>query len=130
MPRSITQKSAKGINREKDTKRENNMTRTLRLTVKKKWFDMIKSGEKTEEYREVKRYWTRRLSEPPQCPNEWVSPVFYKFSHVLFVNGYGNTRPRVLKECKGITIGRGNPKWGAPIDRDVFIIQLGKEVTK
>ncbi len=106
------------------------MTRTLRLTVKKKWFDMIKSGEKPEEYREIKRYWTKRLSEPPQWPNEWISHVFYKFSHVLFVNGYGNDSPRVLKECKGITIGRGNPKWGAPTDRDVFIIQLGKEVTK
>ena len=42
----------------------------------------------------------------------------------------GMNKQRVLKECKGITIGRGNPKWGAPTDRDVFIIQLGKEVTK
>lgn len=28
----------------------------LTLTIEKKWFDMILSGEKTEEYRELKRY--------------------------------------------------------------------------
>ena len=27
----------------------------LTLTIKKKWFDMIKSGIKKEEYREVKK---------------------------------------------------------------------------
>jgi len=29
----------------------------LRLTIKKEWFDMIQSGEKKEEYREIKPYW-------------------------------------------------------------------------
>ena len=33
----------------------------LHLTLKKKWFDMILSGEKTDEYREIKPYWTKRL---------------------------------------------------------------------
>ena len=32
---------------------------TLHLTLNKKWFDMILSGEKTEEYREIKPYWTK-----------------------------------------------------------------------
>jgi hypothetical protein len=35
--------------------------RVLHLTLKKKWFDMIASGEKKEEYREDKEYWRRRL---------------------------------------------------------------------
>ena len=34
----------------------------LTLPIKKKWFDMIKTGEKKEEYREIKPYWTKRLS--------------------------------------------------------------------
>lgn len=33
----------------------------LTFNLKKVWFDKIKSGEKTHEYREVKDYWTDRL---------------------------------------------------------------------
>ena len=33
----------------------------LILPIKKKWFDMIASGEKKEEYREIKTYWTSRF---------------------------------------------------------------------
>ena len=31
------------------------------LTLKKQWFDMIVSGEKAEEYREIKPYWEKRF---------------------------------------------------------------------
>ena len=34
----------------------------LTLPIKKKWFDMIKSGEKKEEYREFKPYYTTRFN--------------------------------------------------------------------
>ena len=33
----------------------------LILPLKKEWYEKIKSGEKTIEYREVKPYWTRRF---------------------------------------------------------------------
>ena len=33
----------------------------LKLTVTKEFFDLIKSGEKPEEYREIKPYWMTRL---------------------------------------------------------------------
>ena len=39
---------------------------TLHLTLKKKWFDLILSGEKKEEYREIKDYWCKRF-----CSKEW-----------------------------------------------------------
>lgn len=35
--------------------------KVLTLTVSKKWFNMIVAGEKTEEYREIKMYWLKRL---------------------------------------------------------------------
>ncbi|MCP3681283.1 MAG: ASCH domain-containing protein [bacterium] len=35
----------------------------LMLNVKKEYFDAIKSGKKTEEYRLVKPYWTKRLEK-------------------------------------------------------------------
>lgn len=33
----------------------------LDLVLKGKWYDMIASGEKREEYREIKPYWEKRL---------------------------------------------------------------------
>lgn len=35
--------------------------KTLTLSLKNQWFDMIKSGEKKEEYRDTSGYWTSRL---------------------------------------------------------------------
>ena len=33
----------------------------LIFSLKKQWYEKIKNGEKTIEYREVKEYWTKRL---------------------------------------------------------------------
>ena len=35
----------------------------LIFPLKKEWYEKIKSGEKTIEYREVKPYWTKRLKK-------------------------------------------------------------------
>ncbi len=34
---------------------------TLYIPLKEKWYRMIESGEKKEEYREIKPYWIKRL---------------------------------------------------------------------
>lgn len=110
----------------------------LQLTLKKQWFDLILSGEKTEEYREIKGYWVKRLlcqigqtcqffDENYKYKNSGIdiTNYFQHYDAIEFTNGYGNHMPKMLIECKGITIGRGNPEWGAP-DTDVFILKLGK----
>ncbi|MCP4988679.1 MAG: ASCH domain-containing protein [Colwellia sp.] len=84
----------------------------LHLTLEIKWFDMIASGEKKEEYREIKPYWTTRL-------------INKTFDVVLFRNGYSKNAPSILVEMNGCEVGRGNPKWGAP-NKNVYIIHLGK----
>lgn len=112
---------------------------TLNLTLKKQWFDMIRSGKKTEEYREVKEYWIKRLVKDADYPTkegvfdfidgygqEYCITEYQPFTHIKFTNGYSLTSPSFTIECKGIRIGRGNPEWGAPTDKDVFIISLGK----
>ena len=33
----------------------------LTFNLKKQWFDKIKSGKKTHEYREIKPYWQKRI---------------------------------------------------------------------
>ena len=64
--------------------------RILTLTLKKKWFDMIASGEKKEEYREIKPYWTKRLEDTPLAP--FVLNM-KKFDKIKFKNGYGIQEP-------------------------------------
>lgn len=34
----------------------------LIFPLKKEWYEKIRSGEKTIEYREVKPYWTKRIA--------------------------------------------------------------------
>lgn len=88
----------------------------LHLTLKKKWFDMIKSGEKKEEYREIKPYWTKRFGD------------FLKvnqFDAILFKNGYSKTSPSVLVECIGIDFGKGKKEWGANEGVEYYILSLG-----
>ena len=107
----------------------------LYLSLEKKWFDLIKAGVKREEYREMKQYWEKRLVEkiePIRLYNSpWAQPctdmvkyTFKKFTHVVFRNGYGDDKPMMEFKIKGITIGKGNPKLGAPNGEDVFIIKF------
>jgi len=111
--------------------------KTLRLTIKKQWFGMILSGEKKEEYREIKPFFISRLCEP--LPMSIISGgnlrdnhtgQNFKFKHydaVEFINGYSKDAPRTTFEFKGVHAGKGNPAWGAP-DFDVFIIKLGNRL--
>lgn len=62
--------------------------RILHLTLYKKWFDLIASGEKTEEYRDGTNYWDKRLNGK-------------SYDVVHFTNGYGKTRPSMDVEYKG-----------------------------
>ena len=94
--------------------------KVLHLTLKKKWFDMIISGEKKEEYREMKRYWQNRLQI-----NGYHNFEFKKFDKIIFRNGYGHNAPTIEVKCEGITIGI--PKWEWSEDgREQFVIKLGE----
>ena len=84
----------------------------LHLTLKKKWFDMILSGEKREEYREIKPYWMDRLNN-------------VSFTHIRFVNGYGKDKPWLLINWRGMYQGKGLCLWGAPPGKSVYILELG-----
>lgn len=119
--------------------------KTLYLPLKKEWYEMIERGEKPEEYRAIVTYWMTRLldcfpmfnmpTDDGRCLEEGVNrctgctaamgPRFKEFNAVCF--SYGYTRRRMTFECKGITIGRGRPEWGAP-EHTTFIIKLGKRL--
>ena len=88
------------------------MQKILHLTLKKKWFDLILSGEKQEEYREIKPYWKTRL-------------VGRKYDIIRFRNGYKKDSPVMEVEYFGCYESLGKPEWGAPKDKKVFILILG-----
>lgn len=130
--------------------------RILYLPLKKEWYEMIESGVKTEEYREIKPYWCNRLlygcslgikeywEEVLQRYREWVAEHgkrihsitlsnclikdygIRNYTHVVF--SYGYTKRRMKFEFKNMRIGYGKPEWGAPTDKEVFIIELGKRI--
>ena len=65
-----------------DAMRELKEKKVLRLTVCKKWFNMIVAGTKNEEYREVKAYWAKRLTTNCECQYD-VAAQFFSLKLVL-----------------------------------------------
>lgn len=92
-------------------RKKHNEILLLRLT--EEWFYKIHSGEKTEEYRELKNYWAKRL-------------ISKRYNAIKFVNGFGSDRPWMIIEYKQLGIGMGKKEWGAPDNEQVFVLTLGK----
>lgn len=86
--------------------------KVLTLTVSKQWFDKIVTGEKTEEYREIKPYWIKRLNTNCEVVYDVAAEtycgkvLYHPYTHVLFINGYRKDSPRIEKEIESITIGK------------------------
>lgn len=105
--------------------------KVLDLVLKHKWYDMIESGEKKEEYREDKAYWIKRLTDlntdfvPFSYRYHYEQIPFKDYTHVRFHRAYTNTT--MLFKLDGMDYGFGNSSWGAP-DVEVFILKLGRRV--
>lgn len=101
----------------------------LTLPIKKKWFDMILSGEKKEEYREIKPYYQTRFCN-------WFGIIVGKERNiirpcfgnqpVMFCNGYGKDAPTFIAMCF-IEIGTGKEEWGAEPGKEYFVLTV-KEI--
>ena len=103
----------------------------LTLPIKKKWFDMILSGEKKEEYREIKPYYDTRLLTMFGCI--WVGGELIKaplpeiqkepVQKIMFRNGYAKCSPYIIASCK-LKAGRGKTEWGAAAGERYYILQI------
>lgn len=129
----------------------------LKLVIKKEWFDKIMSGEKTDEYRDIKEYYVSRfleLKEPLSIQGinylrglfcyywgftnsryraiskllEHKEVSYKKYDTVVFYVGYKKYRESAEFELKEITTGHGLTTWGAKIGVNYFILKLGKMV--
>lgn len=106
----------------------------LTLPIKKKWLDMILSGEKKEEYREIKPYYESRFAK-------WFGVVMLggnllkasdiglskcekdDIQEIQFRNGYNRKSPSFVAKCS-LSVGTGKEKWGAEKDRQYFVLTI------
>ena len=124
----------------------------LHQPLKAKWYRMIETGEKSEEYREATAYWLRRLvwdddfdqpvldedvkfflENPAAIENMFDcgwKPVPY--THVQFSLGYpkkDDESRRMTFELKAIEYREGREEWGAEKDKKYLVEVLGRRTT-
>lgn len=107
----------------------------LVLPIKKKWFDMIRSGKKREEYREIKPYYETRLMNafgfimvggqmvygelvPEEIRKEWPVPV-------IFRNGYSQKSPQITAYCN-LKFGKRKTRVGAEQGKLYYVLEIKK----
>ena len=125
--------------------------KALKLVLTEKWYDMIASGEKKEEYREITPYWANRLLYhcnlgvkqywEEYLPNRIAFIEQYPYLHkkdiirdygyrhypaVEFQRAYPKNPPRMAFAIEEITIGTGRTEWGAEEGKEYFVIKLGE----
>lgn len=107
----------------------------LVLPIKKKWYDMILAGEKTEEYREIKSYYDSRFESVFGC--QWlfrgidgIGNMTPPEKEIIFRNGYSRSSRQAKATCT-LTKGTGNPEWGAEPGVKYYVLHIKKiqEVT-
>ena len=93
------------------------MNDVLKLVLTDHWFEEIKAGRKTHEYREFKPFWENRLSK-------------FEFSAgcvVEFQKAYRKNPERMLFEIKDIKLVSGK-NTDLQCDGVVFDIELGERL--
>ena len=107
----------------------------LTLPIKRKWYDMIASGEKKEEYREIKPYYdkclgkeiigfpfTKVIIENFKSIKAYDKSQF-KIIDIIFRNGYKKDSPKIKCKCE-LNIGEGKEKWGAEAGKKYYILEI------
>ncbi len=91
----------------------------LILPIKRKWYNMILSGEKREEYREIKPYYTTRFQ------HLWQGSLIGGGAErkIVFRNGYSAKSPSFIAVCT-ISIGTGKKEWGAEPNKEYYVLKI------
>lgn len=105
----------------------------MTLTIKRKWLDMIRSGEKKEEYRDIKHYYTarfRRLMTFAPWSDDYTIAVVRSATDrggvpikVILRGGYSMLSPAILVSGK-LVIGAGKPEWGAEPGKEYYVLRI------
>lgn len=106
----------------------------LTLPIKKKWFDMIITGEKREEYRSITPYYETRFANlfgVVFCGGTWIKCSDVGLTEcekgeaqvIRFRNGYRNTSRSFTAKCT-LSVGNGKEQWGAEPGKRYFILTI------
>lgn len=99
----------------------------LTLPIKKKWYDMILSGEKKEEYRAMTDYYHTRLFnlfyDDFVAVSKGEKTVTDNLANIRFRNGYNANSPSFVATCR-LRIGTGKPEWGAVDGVEYFVLEI------
>ncbi len=126
--------------------------RSLHVTLTEKGFDRIKSGREAKEYKEIKKYWAKRLIKferdiDARVFNDFLNALkhpfdrhrgprdcmdcfdarFRKIDTAVFKNGcvrHDQSIQRVTRAVKSISVDLGNPEWGTRPGEYYFVIEL------
>lgn len=118
--------------------------KVLDLVLKHKPYDLIESGVKKAEYREIKPYWCKRITGLARCcayslpssvkgemicqksGTKCTSGNSIKYNAIRFRRGY--TKQSMTFKLDSMRVGYGKPEWLAPEDELVFILNLGERI--
>lgn len=92
----------------------------LTLPIKKKWFDMILSGQKKEEYRDMTSYYDSRLGKHFFVNEGTLTSEEFE---VKFRNGYRKDSPSFVAIVKP-RIGFGKIEWGAEPEAQYYVLEI------
>ena len=109
----------------------------LNLILKKKWYNLIEQGIKTEEYREIRPYYSKkflygcafceRVECTVQCTMQTIEmSEYYQCKIVKLRLGY--TKKYMLFHIEKVIISKGKEEWGANPGQFYFVIKLGKRM--
>lgn len=103
----------------------------LILPIKKQWFDMIISGEKKEEYREIKPYYYIRFKNADMFPDPLgidethliLDPQNFRKYEIMFRNGYSAESTSFIAKVY-LTTDFGKPEWGAEPGIKYYVLHI------
>ena len=127
----------------------------LKLTLSCKWYDMIESGTKKEEYREIKPYWIGRICRKKgkrltkeECstlcdiiktnPLSFLAAIikegvtFHNYRMITFYRGvpyFSDNAKHMTWSIESTGIGIGDTNWGAPKYEHVIKLKLGGRIS-
>ena len=105
------------------------------LTIKRKWLEKIRSGEKQEEYRALSPYYAARFKrflgwELIPVSQYQVERVLrargsVPFKDIILRAGYSAFAPATMISGY-ITISTGRPEWGATAGEEYYVLHIEK----
>ena len=116
--------------------------KTIHLNLKKKWFDMILSGQKKEEYRELKPSMVSLFFDYKEGDvtrekfieilvndndNAFCWCLLKEFHTITFSNGYSKTRDQFKIEVESIDYREGKEEWGAEKGKKYIVLIFNQD---